>query len=131
MSTPIIYNGVTYHVPSFGDTGYAQGAGNMSAYWIALATGSLQQTGGAFTLTADINFGPNFGLLSKYFTSITPNRAMAGIVRLAKTDSIDWRNNANSGNLALGIDGSDNLTFNGTPLTGAAVTSIIGTVDEI
>ena len=33
---------------------------------------------------------------------------------MAKTDTFAWRNNANDGDLALGIDGSDNLTFNGS-----------------
>jgi len=113
MSTPVVYNGVTYNVPAFGDTGYAQGAGNLSSYFIALATGSLNRSGGSFILTNDVNFGSNFGLLADYFTSITVNPATAGRVRLAKTDTIDWRNNANSANLALGIDGTDHLTFNG------------------
>jgi hypothetical protein len=128
MSTPVIYNGVTYNVPSFADIGYAQNAGNMSAYWIALATGSLQKTGGAFTLTADANFGPNFGLLAKYFTSIVSNAATAGVLRLAVTDTIDWRNNANGANLALGIDGSDNLTFGGTAITLGGITALTGDV---
>lgn len=128
MSTPVVYNGVTYNVPAFGDTGYAQSAGNLSSYLIALATGSLNRSGGTFILTNDVNFGSNFGLLADYFTSITANPATAGRVRLAKTDSIDWRNNANSANLALGIDGSDNLTFNGTAVTQGGITALTGDV---
>lgn len=116
MSTPITFNGSNYNVPSFGDGGYAQGSGNLSLYLVALSTGTLQQSGGSFPLTADANFGPNFGLIALYYKSVTANIATAGQIRLAKTDTIDWRNNANSANLALGIDGSDNLTFNGTPL---------------
>lgn len=92
MSTPITWNGVVYTVPAFGDTGYAQGSGNLSSYLIALA-------GGPFP-----------------YTSQTANPATAGIIRLAKTDTIDWRNNANLANLPLAINGSDQLTFNGTPL---------------
>jgi hypothetical protein len=38
-------------------------------------------------------------------------------LRLAKTDAIEWRNNANSGNLLLAINGSDQLTFNGSTIT--------------
>lgn len=89
MATSVSFNGVVYSVPAFGDTGYAQGSGNLSAYLIALA-------GGPFP-----------------FTSQTALPATAGQIRLAKTDTIDWRNNANSGNLPLGINGSDQLTFNG------------------
>ena len=113
MATPITFNGVSYSVPAFNDTGYAQGPGNLSSYLIALASGTLQQTGGTFSLTADVNFGLNFGLIAKYFTSATVNPATAGTLRLAKTDTIDWRNNANSANLALGINGSDQLTYQG------------------
>jgi hypothetical protein len=131
MSTPVIYNGVTYNVPAFGDTGYAQGVGNMSAYWIALATGSLQQTGGLFSLTADANFGPNFGLLSKYYTSITVNPASTGQIRLAKTDTLDWRNNANSGDLPLGVNASDQLTFNGIPVGGGATSAITALTGDV
>jgi hypothetical protein len=131
MATSVTYNGVLYSVPSYGDGGYAQGPGNLSLYLIALSTGSLQQTGGPFPITADVNFGPNFGLIALYYTSETANPATAGQIRLAHTDTIDWRNNANSGNLALGVNSSDQLTFNGTPLTGGFVTSIIGTAHEI
>jgi len=121
MATPVTFDGSVYSIPAFGDTGYAQGPGNLSSYLIALASGTFQQTGGVFTLTADANFGPNFGLMSKYFKSITTLPATAGAIRLSKTDTIDWRNNANSANLALGIDGADNLTFNGSAIgfTGA------------
>lgn len=130
MSTPVIYNSVTYNVPAFGDTGYAQGAGNLSSYLIALATGSLNRSGGSFILTNDVNFGSTFGLLADYFTSITANPATAGRFRLAAVDTIDWRNNANSANLALGINGADALTFNGTALqpAGNYITDLTGDV---
>jgi len=131
MSTPVIFNGVTYNVPSYGDTGYAQGVGNMTAYWIALATGSLQKTGGAFTLTADVNFGPTYGLLAKYFTSVVPNAASTGAIRLAVADTIDWRNNANSADLPLGINGSDQLTFNGTVIRTGPDTGITALTGDV
>ncbi len=38
MSTPVTYAGSSYNVPAYQDTGYAQGAGNLSSYLIALAT---------------------------------------------------------------------------------------------
>lgn len=133
MSTPITFNSVAYSVPAYNDTGYAQGAGNLSAYLIAIATGTLQQSGGTFSLTADANFGTNFGLVSKYYKSITADIATAGAIRLAVSDVIDWRNNANSGNLSLGIDGSNNLTFNGSaiPVSGGFVSSITGTANQV
>src|ERR1700686_4530023 len=133
MSTPVVYNGTTYFVPSFGDGGYAQGAGNLSLYLIALASGSLTSNGGMFTLTNDVNFGTSFGLIAKYYTSTSANPATSGTIRLANTDTIDWRNFANTGNDALGVNASDQLTYNGVPIggTGAGVLSITGTANEI
>jgi len=107
---------VSYLVPAYGDIGYAQGAGNLSAYLIAIAAGSFQQTGGNFTLTADANFGPTYGLLAAYYKSRTANTAAAGNIRLARTDTINWRNNANLADLPLAVSASDRLTFNGTEL---------------
>lgn len=107
MSTPVVWNGVTYNIPLYNDVGYAQGQGNLSSYLIALANGPSP------------------------LISTNPNPATAGQIRLAKTDTIDWRNNANSANLALGINGSDQLTYNGSVIqTGAssAITSLTGDV---
>jgi|ERR1700676_1065767 len=133
MSTPVVYGGVTYNIPSFGDGGYAQGAGNLSLYLIALATGSLTTGGGPFTLLADVNFGTSFGLLAKYFTSVSANPASAGVLRLSNTDNIEWRNFANNGNDVLAVNASDQLTYNGTVvgLAGASVTSVSGTANQI
>lgn len=104
MSTLVTYAGNQYRVPAYQDTGYAQGNGNLSSYLIALATGSLTVSGGSFPLTADANFGASFGLVSIYFTSRTINAATAGAVRLANTDKIEWRDNANANNLILAMN---------------------------
>lgn len=126
MATPVNYNGVSYSIPAFGDVGYAQGPGNLSSYLIALASGP-QTTGGLFSLTAPLNFGPNFGIVAVNFTSTSANPATAGTIRLANADTIDWRNNANTGNLALGVNASDQLTFQGvalsTPTTNGTVSA--------
>lgn len=56
------------------------------------------------------------------FISTCSNPATAGAVRLCKTDVLNWRNNANSGNVGLNIDSSDNLVFpNGLSLGGGTV----------
>ncbi len=117
MSTSVNYVGNSYSIPAYGDTGYAQGPGNLSAFLIALATGNFTIAGGSVTLTADANLGPNFGLLALYYKSVTANIATTGVVRLAKTDAIAWRNNANGADLALAIDGSNRLTFNGVVIS--------------
>lgn len=113
MATPVTYVGNSYSIPAYNDTGYAQGAGNLSSYLVALATGSLTLSGGTFSLTADANFGSNFGLIVAYLKSISSNIATAGIIRLANTDLIEWRNFANSGNDTLGADSSDQLVYTG------------------
>lgn len=113
MATTVTYVGNQYSVPAYNDTGYAQGAGNLSSYLVALATGSLTLSGGTFTLTADANFGASFGLVALYYKSVSANIASAGVVRLSNTDLIEWRNNANSGNDTLGVDTSDQLSYTG------------------
>lgn len=65
-------------------------------------------------MTADWAFG-GFGITGlTHLDSNTANRAGAGVLRLASTDAIDWRNNGNSANIALAKDTSDQLTYNGT-----------------
>lgn len=125
MATPIVFNGVSYSIPAYGDVGYAQGPGNLSSYLIALASGVLQASGGLLSLTSQANFGPNFGLTAVNFTSTTTNPATVGSVRLASTDTIDWRNTANTLNLPLGINGSDQLTFNGVVIDTVAVGGVV------
>lgn len=107
-TTPVTLNGVTYFVPQPGEAGptYDQ---NLTNYLIALATAFPQTSGG----------GVGFTVLA----SATANPATAGQIRLAHTDTVAWRNNANSGNLLLGVGqsvagGVDDLSFNGTELTG-------------
>lgn len=109
MGTPVTFNGVSYTVPSIADASWGT---NVSNYLIAIASGCLQKTGGSFTLSqADIDFGGTYGLKSVYFKSKTANIAAAGVLILAVTDTINWRNNANSADLSLGVNGSDQLIF--------------------
>lgn len=115
MSQIKTLNGVQYTLPQFNDTGWGANTGNvLTQYIAAIADVTLQLSGGAFTLTAETDFGANFGLKALYIKSETANPASAGVLRLAKTDAIKWRNNANGADIALGIDGSDNLTYGGT-----------------
>jgi hypothetical protein len=80
----------------------------------------LQKTGGTFTLSAEVDFGGAYGIKTLYLKSQTANPAAAGVVRLAKTDTINFRNEANDGDLALGRNSSDQLTYNGNPIIGSA-----------
>lgn len=113
MSTPVVYVAQSYNIPAYQDTGYAQGAGNLSSYLIALATGSLTLSGGNFTLTADVNFGAGFGLVSTYYKSRSSNISTTGILRLANLDTVGWRNFLDNGNLTLAVNASDQFAFAG------------------
>lgn len=110
MSVSVTLNGLTYSLPSTDETSWGT---NVTGFLQSLASGTLQKSGGAFTLTADANFGGTYGLVAQYFTSRTALPATAGQVRLANVDTIKWRNAANSAHLTLGTDATDNLEFEG------------------
>lgn len=134
MATPITFNGVAYSVPTYEDTGYAQGAGNLQSYFIAISTGTLQPSGGSFPLTGDVNFGTNFGLIAKYYKSVAASPALTGVLRLGNAESVVWRNAANSADLALTVNSSNELQFNGAtiPSGGSSfVSSITGTANQV
>lgn len=115
MALTVTLLGVSYSIPETNDTSYDAA---LTSYLKALATAFPQLSGGTSSLTAELDFGTSFGLKALYLKSETVNIAATGIVRLAKTDKIALRNNANSADLALGIDTGDALTFNGANVTG-------------
>ena len=89
---------------------------NLQDEWYqAISTGSLQKSGGNFTLSAEADFGSSFGIKSSYFKSGTASAASSGILRLSSADSIKFRNIANNGDLSIDID-SDKLRFNSVEL---------------
>lgn len=103
MSVPLIVNGVTFNYPVQGDTNW----GPVLTAWSTAVTNALS-----------IISGGNASFLT--ITSQSSNPATAGFLRLANTDAIEWRNFANSGNLALAVNASNQLTFNGVPIGAAA-----------
>jgi hypothetical protein len=113
-SVTVTVNGSNHTIPQTNERGW----GAAVTAWIqAISSYTLQPTGGTFTLTNDVDFGGSYGLKTSYLSTRTANPSTSGLLRLAKTDSIGWRNNANGGNLLLTIDASDNLNFNGDVLT--------------
>ncbi len=128
MSTTVSLNGSNYSIPRTGDDSWSN-TGGVDDYLVALATGVLQKAGGAFSLTAEVNFGGSFGLKSLYYKSTGSNPASAGVVRLANAESVKWRNAANDADLALTVDSSNVLNFNGAPIVtlalGAASTALV------
>lgn len=123
MAISVLFNGVVYAIPETGEESWGE---DLTSYFTAIPQGALQKSGGTFTLTADVNFGANYGLLSKYYTTRTSNAATAGQFRLARADVISWRNQANAANLDLAVDSSNRLTFNSVVIQGAIT---IGALD--
>ncbi len=109
----VTFSGNNYNVPTVtGDTPWT----GLSDLAVALAGKAIATGGGAYTLTADINFGASFGIISTYFKSRTANVATAGQIRLAKTDVISFRNNLNDGNIDISKNTSNELLWNGSRL---------------
>lgn len=128
MSTTVTIAGNSYSVPSETEENWAD---NVSNLLIALATSSkvLQNSGGTFSLTNELNLGSSYGLKSVYYKSGSPNPASTGALRLANTDSIGFRNSANDNDLNLEINASDQLVFNGTILQSALTVADTSTID--
>ena len=122
MSVNLVVNGTTYSFPELSDKDWGL---NVTAWATAVTAGMLQKAGGTFTLTADADFGANYGLKSIYYKSRSSNIADAGQVRLARADKISWRNTANGANLDLEVNASDKLLFGGSqiPITSAEITA--------
>lgn len=110
MSINLTVNGTVFEYPEVGDSNWGVEATDWAT---AVTQGMLQKAGGLFSLTAEVDFGVLFGVKSLYYKTETANIATAGQIRLAVSDDISWRNNANSANLDLTLNGSDALTFNG------------------
>lgn len=126
MSLSLVVNGTTFSYPEPRGTNWGA---NASGWAQAVTSGMLQKAGGAFALTAEVDFGASFGLKSTYFKSRTASSASAGAVRLARTDVVSWRNAADSGDLDLGVDSSNRLTYNGAIVQSALSVSDTATVD--
>lgn len=118
MATIVTWNASQYTVPATGEENWG-GTTKVDGLLVALVTHGFQKTGGTFTLSADADFGATAGLKSLYYKSRSSNVADDGIIRLCNnTDIIYWRNAANSGNIGIWVDTSNNIRFtNGASLT--------------
>ncbi len=110
-ATTVSFNGTSYSIPSTGETDWS-GPTKVDGFLVSVASNALSKAGGNFTLTADVNFGSSFGLLAPYFSART-NAATTGFIRMDNGGSLSWRNAANSANLPLSVNNSNELTFNG------------------
>lgn len=124
MATNVTLNGQTFSIPAEGDDGWGT---PLSSYFIAISTAVLQKTGGTFTLTGEADFGAGYGLKALYFKSRATNPSGAGQVRLGNTEAVSWRNAANTADLPLSVNASNQLEFAGSivPSVGGLV-SVVG-----
>jgi hypothetical protein len=98
MAQSVTINGTTYSVPDVGDNS-AWGS-QLTAFFVALGSGTHQKDG------------------STYYKSRAANVASAGVLRIGNTETVGWRNNANDGDVALGVTTANKLTFDSLPVTG-------------
>lgn len=113
MAVTLVVAGTSYTYPGVGDTVWGAQA---TAWAQAVSTSMLQTSGGTFALTADANFGSSFGLLAKYFTSISSSPAQSGVLRLANADGIGFRNVGNTADILLKPDADGILQYNSIDL---------------
>jgi hypothetical protein len=128
MTIAVNFAGSSFSVPQYNDTGWATYSGNLTSYLVAIASNTLQPIGGSFFLTAQANFGPYFGIQVLSVTSESSNPAQAGVLQLADTDTVNWRNVTNTGDNALGVNAANQLIFNGTPVGGGGGTALVNSL---
>lgn len=126
MTVLLTINGQSFNYPSDGDENWGPDATDWAT---AVTSGMLQKAGGLFTLLDEVDFGATYGLKSTYFKSRSSNIAAAGAMRLARADTVSWRNQANSADLPLGVNSSDVLTFNGNPIQGSLSVTDTATIN--
>jgi hypothetical protein len=125
MSIPLKVGNVIYNFPQVTDEGWGPDVTNWA---LAITQNTLQKTGGLFALTAPLDFGPNYGIKSIYYSSRSGNPAQTGQVRLANNESINFRNYGTNGtdgtlDLAFGPGSSDAIPqWNGIDLVNLSTT---------
>ncbi len=99
-------NGSNHTIPQTNERGWGA---NVTAWIQAISNYTLQPSGGTFTLTNEVYTGATYGFKVPYIKTATALPASAGVLRLANTDKVAWRNYADGGNLTLGTNTSDQL----------------------
>lgn len=128
MSVSVTLNGQLYNIPikdENPDWSY------LTIYLTAIPAGVLQKSGGTFTLSADTDFGSSYGLKSLYYKTRTANPSSTGIIRLANTETIGWRNAANNADVSLSIDANGKFSFNGSAVSSTELGYLSGVSSSI
>ena len=122
MATTVTLNGVNYVIPAVGDQNWGD---NVSNYLIANASGTLQKSGGVFSLTADVDFGATFGLKSNYLTSRSLTPSATGFIRLANVDALSFRNIGNTADIQLKPSADGIISYGGIDLVNLSATQAL------
>lgn len=107
--------GLTTNTLSVTSTAALSGGGSLTGTFTGTPTFS-----GAISFTGTPTFNP--GLIATSLTSASASPSASGVIRLARTDAINWRNAANSGDEGMSTDSVDALLIThagGITLTGA------------
>ena len=96
MSIPVSFSGGSYGIPAQAERNWAT---ILNAYLLALAANSLPRSGGSFTLAANLDLGNTATVSMKALASKTTGVSATGFLRLAKTDTLSFRNNAGTTDL--------------------------------
>lgn len=107
-------NGSNHTIPQTNEKGWGT---NVTAWIQAISQYTLQPNGGSFTLTGEVNTGATYGFKVPYIKTATASPSTVGVLRLANSDSVGFRNAANDGNLLLAVDSANALTFNGAAIS--------------
>ena len=126
MAQTYTINDVDYTFPDVDDSDWGQ---NVTDWAGAISSFLLQRTGGTFTLSAAVDFGTAFGLKVKELDSKTSSSTVStdtsAFLRLAKSDYISWRNNADGANLTFQKGTDDLLEFAGVDLVNLSATQTL------
>jgi hypothetical protein len=117
-STPLTANGTV----SVAGTTSLSGGGSLAGTF----TGNPTLSGNpAFTGS------PTFSLIQATgYQSASTNRAAAGVVRMASTDTLNWRNNANSADVPLSKNASDQFLLGSTLVPNSSDTAVLRTTTD-
>lgn len=135
MAVNVNINGNSYPLPNTTETNWGD---NVTNWMVAITQAALTVSKGTFILTAELNFGSNYGVTLKHIKSQAASALTPGantVVQLASTDVISWATDHLSVSASkLQWKGIDLSTVSGTEtltnktLTAPVITSPTGIV---
>lgn len=123
--TYIIYNNTTANVTTINSSGGNSVASLVSGQYTIItniltsgttAASWLATTSSALAVASSVAKRDSSGGLAAAYFGTFGNVATAGSYRMQASESVAWRNQANSANILLSKDSSDNLTWNSSIL---------------